>query len=427
MSAAVNRELERRESRPRSLNFAHRSSDVAEARIPALDGLRGVAILMVLLFHFAPFGHGLPAPTALVDKVFLAIARTGWIGVDLFFVLSGFLITGILYDTKASRHYFRQFYARRVLRISPLYYGVLAIVLIIMPALFPGNSVLRDLKADSVWYWSYLYNVKVAATGFRESSALGHFWSLAVEEQFYLVWPLVVLLLNTRRLLVACLAAMATALLCRIALSVTGYVVLVNVWTLSAMDALAIGAFIAVVVRQPGGRAVMRRWARPVALLAGLPLAGLFVGESISLVPHRLLLTVGQSLIAVFFGAILILTLTSPPTSVIGKAAAQPMLRFFGKYSYALYVFHHPLLWFNPTSWLRLNFRDVPTVFGSQLPAYLLWLGMMVGLTVALAVVSWNVWEKQFLKLKRFFPYGAGDETTTTEVPALPPLVSAAV
>ncbi len=426
MSTAISRDAEREELRPlTSLEVARPLSDSVDAHIPALDGVRGLAILLVLFLHLAPFGHGLPAPTAFVDKVFLHAARTGWIGVNLFFVLSGFLITGILYDTKGSAHYFRQFYARRVLRIFPLYYGALAMFLIILPALFPEHWVLRDLKADAGWYWSYLYNWKVATTGYLASSALGHFWSLAVEEQFYLFWPLVVFWLNTRHLLVACVVAMVTALVCRMALWMTGYVPLVNVWTPSAMDALAIGAFIAVVVRQPGGRSMLKRWARPLAVLTGLPLSALFVGEAVSLIPHRLLQTAGQTLIAVFFGAILVLALTSSRSSAIGTAAANPVLRFFGKYSYAMYVFHHPLLWFNPNSWLKLNFRGIPTVFGSQLPAYLLWLAVTIGLTVAVALVSWHVWEKQFLKLKRFFPYDTGDSTNT---PALVPprqLVSA--
>jgi peptidoglycan/LPS O-acetylase OafA/YrhL len=426
MSAAVSLSAERREFSPRAArDLEHKRSQDVSARNPALDGLRGVAILMVLLLHLAPFGHELPAPTVLVDRAFLHAARIGWIGVDLFFVLSGFLITGILYDTKGSANYFRQFYARRVLRIFPLYYGVLAIFLIILPALFPQHWVLRDLKTDAAWYWSYLYNMKVAATGYRPSSALGHLWSLAVEEQFYLVWPLVVLALTTRRLLIACVVAVVTALVCRIALSVTGYTVLVNVWTLSAMDALAIGAFIAVVARQPRGRATMRRWAAPTATIAGVPLAVLFVGEAVSLVPHRVLATVGHTLIAIFFGAILVLVLTSAPTSTIGKAAGNPVLGFFGKYSYALYIFHPLLLWFNPNSWLKLDFRGVPTVFGSQLPAYLLWLALTIGLTVAVALVSWHMWEKQFLKLKRFFPYESGHGTTATEVVASPRLVSA--
>src|SRR5262245_5379107 len=89
-----------------------------EARVPALDGIRGIAILLVMLNHFTYYGGMRPDNT--VDKLFYAVATTGWIGVELFFVLSGFLITGILFDTKANRHYFRNFYIRRVLRIFPL-------------------------------------------------------------------------------------------------------------------------------------------------------------------------------------------------------------------------------------------------------------------------------------------------------------------
>jgi len=180
-----------------------------------LDGLRGVAILLVLFLHFI-IGQGVPAPSVLVDWWFIGIVRAGWMGVDLFFVLSGFLITGILLDTKGSRHYFRQFYTRRVLRIFPLYYGSLVLFLILLPTLFPDDQVLHDLHADAVWFWTYLYNVKVAAAGFTPSSALGHFWSLAVEEQFYLIWPIVVLCLGRRHLLGAFWAGVVGALLCRI-------------------------------------------------------------------------------------------------------------------------------------------------------------------------------------------------------------------
>ena len=369
-------------------------SHAIESRIPSLDGLRGIAILLVLLLHFGQFGHGLPAPTVLADKVFIHAARTGWMGVDLFFVLSGFLITGILYDTKGSPRYFRQFYARRVLRIFPLYYVALALFLIILPAMRPEHWVLRDLTTDAAWYWTYLYNVKVAVDGFRPSSALGHFWSLAVEEQFYLVWPIAVLWLGRKHLLVACVIAVVGALVCRLALSSTGYVVLPDVLTPARMDALAVGAFIAVVARSPNGLGVMRRWAVPVAIAAALPLAVL-------LRYNVALATVSHTLVALLFGAILVIGLTVSPVGVLGTTVASPILRFFGRYSYALYVFHHPLLWFKPV----FSLAFVPTVFGSQIPAYLLWLVISIGASVAIALVSWHLLEKQFLKMKKLFPY----------------------
>ena len=415
------------QSVPPQIGFhSARSEHTDDSRIPALDGIRGVAILLVLLLHLAPFGHGLPAPTATIDKVFLAVARTGWIGVYLFFVLSGFLITGILVDSKGSAHYFRQFYARRVLRIFPLYYGALALFLVVLPALFPDQMTLRDLKADSLWYWSYTYNVKVAATGFKATSALGHMWSLAVEEQFYFLWPLVVWWLSRRRLIGACLFAIVGALVFRTVLAMMDRVVLINVLMPSAMDALAIGALIAIVKRQPGGLEKLRRWAKPVAFWSAIPMVGLFIAEAAGTITHRQLVVVGQSIIVVFFGALLSLALTTSPSTAFGKLASHPVLRFFGKYSYAIYVFHHPLLWFNPNALFRINFSGIPTVFGSRLPAYALWLVMMVGLTILMALVSWNLWEKQFLKLKHLFPYGEGSRTRPEQMPT-PPLVSAAV
>src|SRR5258706_538487 len=189
--------------------------------IPALDGLRGVAILLVLVLHFAPYAPGLQAPTVLLDRLYLRVSGIGWTGVDLFFVLSGYLITGILYDTRGSKHYFRQFYARRFLRIFPLYYVALALFLIILPWPHSFDSVIRELRGDAVWYWTYLYNMRVAATGFLPSSALGHFWSLAVEEQFYLIWPIVVLWLGRKHLIVTCAVAVVAALACRLSMSST--------------------------------------------------------------------------------------------------------------------------------------------------------------------------------------------------------------
>jgi peptidoglycan/LPS O-acetylase OafA/YrhL len=379
--------------------------------IPALDGLRGIAILLVLFLHFAPYAPGIRPPTALVDRLYLRASGTGWMGVDLFFVLSGFLITGILYDTKGSKHYFRQFYARRFLRIFPLYYAALALFLIVLPSLHIFDSVTGELRRDALWYWTYSYNLRVAATGFRTTTALGHFWSLAVEEQFYLVWPIVVLWLGRKHLLVTCAVAVVAALAFRLALSFTGYVVLPDVLTPARMDALAVGAFIAVMARVPNGLAVMRRWATPIGVAAVLPMAAL-------LLYNIALPTVGHTVVTLLFGAILVLSLTAAPGSALARATASPILRFFGRYSYALYIFHHPLLWLRPV----FSLAFVPTVLGSRLPAFLLWLAISIGATVGVALVSWHLLEKPLLKMKRFFPYHSADAVRPTSATAPEPL-----
>lgn len=367
------------------------------ARVPVLDGLRGVAILLVLFLHLGPSSPWTVTPTALIDRLYLRTAQTGWMGVDLFFVLSGFLITGILYDTKASAHYFRQFYARRVLRIFPLYYAALALFLIVLPTLRPDHWVARDLQADAFWFWTYLYNMKVSFSGFSPTSALGHFWSLAVEEQFYLIWPFVVLWLGRRHLLATCAALIVIALLCRIALAATDLVVLPDVWMPARMDALGVGAFIAVYSRTEGGMEHLARWARPTVAIAAVPLCVLFV-------LNVGLATIGHTLLALFFGATLVVALTSKPASVTERVLSSRILGFFGRYSYALYVFHHPLLWFKPA--LIGGFTGViAPVLGSQLPGYLLWLVVATTVSIALALVSWHLIENPFLSLKRFFPY----------------------
>ena len=131
--------------------------------IPALDGIRGIAILLVMLHHFTIYGG--MQPTATADKLFYLVASAGWCGVDLFFVLSGFLITGILFDTKESSHFFRNFYMRRCLRIFPLYYGSLAVVFIVLPWFMPLGWRFHQLLTEQGWYWVYLSNVLIAAKG----------------------------------------------------------------------------------------------------------------------------------------------------------------------------------------------------------------------------------------------------------------------
>src|ERR1700761_6059162 len=167
--------------------------------LPALDGVRGLAILLVMGSHFfAGTPHNLP------ERMARSLLAFGATGVDLFFVLSGFLITGILYDSLQEERFFRKFYARRALRILPLYYGVIAAYAVV------GMVQHRSSHGELLSLTCYLQNTSLIAAPIFYYSAplflpLGHFWSLAIEEQFYLVWPLLVFLLRTRtRLLILC-------------------------------------------------------------------------------------------------------------------------------------------------------------------------------------------------------------------------------
>src|SRR6266550_2788258 len=181
------------------------------SRIASLDGLRGCAILLVLLFHFTARA---PYPTDHASIRLQSVFDLGWSGVDLFFVLSGFLITGLLIDAKGSAGYFKVFYARRALRILPLYYGTL-VVMFVLPYLLTSvmNPTYITPFRDQIWYWGYLQNYHYLTNAW--SDIAGPFWTLAIEEQFYLVWPLVVLLLSRKHLLRLCFAVIVGALLYR--------------------------------------------------------------------------------------------------------------------------------------------------------------------------------------------------------------------
>jgi peptidoglycan/LPS O-acetylase OafA/YrhL len=246
---------------------ALRRADSGE-RSAELDGLRGVAILLVMAnnFYDGPASGGL-------EYALHHLAKSGWIGVDLFFVLSGFLITGILCDTRGSPNYFRNFYARRVLRIFPLYYGFLLVWTVLL-ARAPGfaSAERYGWQANQWWYWLYLANIHLGLASGPTPGEPTVFWSLAVEEQWYLLWPLAVAILARARLASVCLGLMATAALLRVAWHAAappiGSPDSLYFLTPARMDALATGALLAVLARDPPRWQRLARRAGPLA--AGL-------------------------------------------------------------------------------------------------------------------------------------------------------------
>src|SRR5436190_14494061 len=151
--------------------------------IPALDGIRGLAILMVMLFHYSPeLDRSNP-----IERVAGSFCGYGWTGVDLFFVLSGFLITGILLESRAAGNYFSSFYMRRVLRIFPAYYLSLGLMFLVVPKIDSGGLRLLPSAHDRWMYVFYAQNW-VGIFHYPGQMIVTPYWSLAVEEQFYLVW-----------------------------------------------------------------------------------------------------------------------------------------------------------------------------------------------------------------------------------------------
>lgn len=385
----------------------------APEHVPALDGFRGLAIFLVAFNHFT---H-LP-PRTEVDRVWITLAWLGWIGVDLFFVLSGFLITGILLEAKGSPHYFRNFYARRILRIFPLYYLILAVSLFVLPHVLPADKAQRfaSIAGDEIYYWLYLSNFAIARAGQTRHGVLDVTWSLAIEEQFYVVWPAVVLLVSRISLKRIAVALMALSLATRVALRLSTDLGSFSIYVLTPchLDSIAMGSLIAALAREPGGLAPYAGRARRAAFALGPAAIALAFVES-RLNPSQfgpgyspIFNTVGFSLLALVFGGMLVAILTAAPNSRLQEVFNARWLRTLGKYSYGIYLVHLPIgalirdRLFGPST--RSKRFVYPSLFGSELPGQLLYYLLAGSAAFSVAWLSFNLYEKHFLKLKRLFP-----------------------
>ena len=375
-------------------------------RVPALDGVRGVAILLVIVYHYAAL---VKTDGTLVERSLYRVTGVGWAGVDLFFVLSGFLITSILYDSKArAQYYFRNFYVRRALRIFPIYYVFLVALIVVIPLVAPAQRIAAEVVSDKViWYATYLTNVKLDTEPLRTTDFLlsGHLWSLAVEEQFYLVWPALVLLFDRRRLMAVCGLLVVWGFVLRIGMDVAGagrYVTYEI--TPSRIDTLAVGALIALAFREPRDFALLRRWAGPVAAPSAVAVVVLFFTTPSFSAYDFWVQVVGLSALALLFGAVVLRAITANEGTTAHRVFTNSALRWLGKYSYAIYLFHWPI------AAMLARQSDIPgsmpSFLGTELPGALAFIAAAGAMTLGAAWVSWQVWESQFLKLKRLFPYG---------------------
>jgi peptidoglycan/LPS O-acetylase OafA/YrhL len=325
--------------------------------IPELDGLRAVAIGLVLSLHLSGMGPG-------------------WIGVDLFFFLPGLLITGICIDHPRQ---FRTFYARRALRIFPPY--ALALFLVLIAGDLSGHVP----PAGMGWLATFTTNIAVAEPRHVIPPHTEHFWSLAIEEQFYLVWPLLIAVFPARRV---ALIAIPTAFAFRVYLVWSGAIVAAQCSTLARMDAFAVGGLLAVMYRSQSlpslGRASVWRWG--LGILAAC-LSVSWVGDQSSVAMNSW----GYSVIAILSGVLIVASISADPSSSLRVALRHPFMQAVGKRSYAMYLFHiHILSMFpRPTSAVG-------------------WVGFAVagcGLTYGVAALSWRAVEAPVLALKARFPY----------------------
>lgn len=335
-------------------------------RIKSLDGLRGIAILLVLSYHLLNFGF--------LYRFF----SFGWMGVELFFVLSGFLITGILLDTKAQNGFIKSFLIRRALRTMPLYYAVLAVFVIIAPHFSPT----KWFTEYQVFFWSHTSNFLFAMKGFLRP--LGHFWSLAIEEQFYLVWPFVILIFTQRRLIVFLIVLIALGVALRIFVDPKTFLFSVP---FRHLDGILFGAIAAVLVRT-NAEILFRNIGKifAVCLIVFICFVTLASNTQNGLSTHPLTLTV----LGIFFGGSLLISLHAP---LFEKILSGKFLLFFGKYSYGMYVFNSILYHF-------ANWAGADRLTGNE--RLLIYCGVFL-LTVAVSYTSYHLFESKFLQLKSKF------------------------
>lgn len=352
---------------------------------PALDGLRGVAILMVVFHH---------------NFRFLNYFFFGWLGVDLFFVLSGFLITEILLNKMKQPRFLQNFYMRRVLRIFPIYYLLLIICLFVLPNINSLNLDMDYYIHNQIWQWSYLQNWLYI---FREPAGdqlLLHTWSLAVEEQFYLIWPFVILLFKRPRVL---LAVVVTVLFL---VGLTRYILweynikdlaYASLYLFTRIDGLCIGAMLAILMYMNPGS--IKRFITIVVLLLAAMNFGFYFINTRHFFQLPYLAFVGYTTFAMLFGILVYYGVTGR-SKIISIVFSNRILIFFGKISYGFYVYHWPVYIL-----LFPFFRNLILNAGIQ-STRIAEIGSAVTVTVAgviISVLSYRYFESFFLKLKNRF------------------------
>lgn len=366
------------------------------------DGLRGIAVLATMIFHVQYFA--VTVGTSLWERAYSLGAGLGWAGVDLFFVLSGFLITGILYDSRMQPHYYRVFYLRRTVRILPLYYGALLVIFLLLPMLMraahvPLTTALLGTPAAQLSAWTYTINWDLAVQGFGFISPLvAHFWSLSVEEQFYLAWPAVVRGVWRRGLMTLCMVMIVLAVVVRLLLFRWNQPTAAYVLPFARMDGLAVGALIALAARDARDWATARRWAPTVTLVSGAAFAGLVASTSTTAFGDPYIGTVGISLLCLCFGGSLVVLLGAPAEGRARKLVSCEPLRWFGKYSYCLYVVNQPATFM--LAKLGITAVGLHAIFHSR-PLDVLGVNVIgIAVCAIIAFGSWHLFEKQWLSLK---------------------------
>jgi peptidoglycan/LPS O-acetylase OafA/YrhL len=352
------------------------------SHISELDGIRAIAIWMVLVLHTVIPDDESGRALAHWPKALILILGHGWLGVDLFFVLSGFLITGILLDGRSDPHYIRNFYSRRALRILPVYFICLAV----MAYFYPGYS--------SYFWLSFLFMANTAGPVFQVAvpHGPGVFWSLAVEEHFYLVWPWLVRLLSRRTLAIVCAALMVFEPVLRAIYAARGVFVYPLSWF--RFDALASGALLAIWFRSSfaSKRRSLQLAGAYVLTMIVITVAGLPFGV-LSMTVAGLALRGTQAML--IFNAVMLVAIACRSTKLTTPLRSR-FAKFSADLSYCLYLIHLSIY----DGYMAVFRRYV----SHPLTVWDILLRVVVILTISytIALLSRHFLELPVLSLKRF-------------------------
>ncbi len=359
---------------------------------PSFDGFRGIAILLVILSH-----SYIASSESQLSRYWHWISITGWVGVDMFFVLSGFLITRILISSKSSQSYFKNFYVRRCLRIFPLYYLFLFFCFFISSDLIRLKTLFPVDKTHLLSHLTLTSNLLFAKLGFYPGSVVDISWSLSIEEQFYLFWPLLVWKSSVKNLRLYCLGILLLSETLR------GFQYLIHgsmnktyFFTLTRWDGMIWGASLATLFFDPP---LLNAFLKKSPFILSISFLMVLLSFSNGIhISSPLLQLIGLPSLAIFFTALL-LQLTSE--SILTPFFQIPFLRTLGRFSYGLYLLHQLVIAAFVNTHLFTSswpwFQEIP-LLGTilfQLIALLL--------SLFLAILVYYCFEIHFLNLKRFF------------------------
>jgi peptidoglycan/LPS O-acetylase OafA/YrhL len=361
-------------------------------RVRELDGVRGIAILLVLLFHATYFYVPAQAPSA-VDDFVRQVGGWGWGGVDLFFVLSGFLITGILLKTKEAPGYFRNFFTRRALRIFPLYFLYISVAFFVLPHVCRIPDF-QQFQQREFYFFGYLANFAMMQFHLPMSLFFSHLWSVCVEEQFYICWPFAVFFIPNKKLRYVAAAMILFANGYRLAMLPVSVAKLMP----ACLDGLGAGALLAML---PRTSFAFSRISGVSLTLGGVAAVVAITLAKSGVLPSNLSPTIpwsafSHTAVCIASAGALILALQARPISWLQNLLTSNWLRACGKYSYAMYIFHFPILFFD----LKFGIPLIANVIHSPALIWLAAYGLNTCETLLLSMASYQLFEKHFLNFK---------------------------